>query len=71
MNRAEKAMWIEKELARRFEMWKVPHTVMVVEADKEDQKFLINYFGSRPVYKTMQIIEDGTVQENLVIYVTV
>ena len=71
MNRAEKDKWIEKELARRFEMWKVPHAVIEVEADKEDQEFLITYFESRPVYKTMQIIEDGTVQENLVIYVIV
>lgn len=27
MNRAEKAKWIERELARRFEMWELPHAV--------------------------------------------
>lgn len=71
MNREEKAMWIEKELKRRFEIWKVPQAVIIVEADKEDQEFLINYFGSRQAYKTMQIIEDGTIKENLVIYVSI
>lgn len=71
MNRAEKAMWIEKELERRFEFWKVPHAAVMVEVDKEDQEFLINYFGSRQSYKTMQIIEDGTIKENLVIYVSI
>ena len=71
MNRAEKAMWIEKELERRFEIWKVPHATVMVEVDKEDQEFLINYFGSRQGYKTMQIIEDGTLKENIVIYVSI
>lgn len=71
MNRAEKATWIEKELDRRFKMWKVPQATMVVEADKEDQEFLLNYFGCRRAYKTMRIIEDGTLQEVLVIYVSI
>lgn len=73
MNRAEKAKvtWIERELERRFEIWKVPQAVMTVRAGKEEQEFLINYFASRQSYKTMQIIEDGTIKENLVIYVSI
>lgn len=71
MNRAEKATWIERELDKRLDLRKVPQAVMMVKADEEDREFLLNYFGNRRAYKTMQIIEDGTIQEKLVIYVNI
>lgn len=43
----------------------------MAKADKKDQEYLINYFEHRQSYKTMRVIEDGALQDILVIYVSI